>query len=76
VICARGLTVGSANLNARSTRLDEEINVVAIDPELTRTLDRQFDEDLTRSSAVESVSSRSPLERLMGAVLSPFRRFF
>ena len=68
--------IGSANLNARSTRLDEEINVVAIDPELTRTLDRQFDEDLTRSSAVESVSSRSPLERLMGAVLSPFRRFF
>ena len=68
--------IGSANLNARSTRLDEEINVVAFDPELTRTLDRQFDEDLTRSSAVESVSSRSPLERLMGAVLSPFRRFF
>jgi cardiolipin synthase len=68
--------IGSANLNARSTRLDEEINVVAIDPELTAILDRQFEEDLTRSTRVDTVSRRSPLERAAGRVLSPFRRYF
>jgi len=44
--------IGSANLNARSTELDEEVNLVALDPELVRVLDEQFDEDLTRSEAV------------------------
>ncbi len=45
--------IGSANLNARSKELDEEINLVAFDPELVRVLDRQFDEDLRRSELVE-----------------------
>ena len=44
--------IGSANLNARSTELDEEINLVAFDAELVRVLDAQFDEDLTRSEAI------------------------
>jgi cardiolipin synthase A/B len=44
--------VGSANLNARSTELDEEVNLVALDPEVVRVLDEQFDEDLKRSEAV------------------------
>jgi cardiolipin synthase len=45
--------IGSANLNSRSTELDEEINLVAFDPELVRVLDEQFDEDLRRSEAIE-----------------------
>ena len=45
--------IGSANLNARSTELDEEINLVAFDPELVRVLDRQFDDDLERSEAIQ-----------------------
>lgn len=45
--------VGSANFNARSTELDEEINLVALDPDLVRELDAQFDEDLERSEAIE-----------------------
>jgi cardiolipin synthase len=45
--------IGSANLNARSTELDEEINLVAIDPELVRVLDEQFDEDIERSEAID-----------------------
>jgi len=45
--------VGSANLNARSTELDEEINLVAFDPEVVGVLDAQFDEDLGRSTAME-----------------------
>lgn len=44
--------IGSANLNSRSVRLDEEINLVALDPVLVRTLDAHFDEDLERSEPV------------------------
>ena len=44
--------IGSANLNARSTELDEEVNLVAFDAEVVRVLDAQFDEDLTRSEAI------------------------
>ena len=44
--------IGSANLNARSTELDEEVNLVALDEELVRVLDAQFDEDLQRSEAI------------------------
>jgi cardiolipin synthase len=46
--------IGSANLNSRSTELDEEINLVAFDPELVRVLDEHFDEDLGRSEAIEA----------------------
>lgn len=45
--------VGSANLNARSTELDEEINLVAIDPDLVRLLDQHFDDDLERSEEID-----------------------
>jgi cardiolipin synthase len=70
--------IGSANFNARSTHLDEEINIVAIDRELTRLLDEQFDDDLTRSERLESAAwhRRSPVERLIGLALAPFRRVF
>lgn len=44
--------IGSANLNARSTELDEEVNLVAFDADLARALDAQFDEDLRRSEAI------------------------
>ena len=45
--------VGSANLNARSTELDEEINLVALDRPLVRLLDDQFDDDLERSEEID-----------------------
>ena len=44
--------IGCANLNARSTRIDDEIDLVAFDPELVRVLDAQFDEDLERSGEI------------------------
>ena len=47
--------IGSANLNSRSTACDEEINVVALDPELVRILDEQFDADLERSVRIKAV---------------------
>jgi len=45
-------SIGSANFNARSTRLDDEINLVALDPDLVTTLDGHFDEDLERSEEI------------------------
>lgn len=44
--------IGSANFNARSSRLDEEINLAAFDPDLTRLLDDQFEDDLERSEPI------------------------
>lgn len=70
--------VGSANLNARSTSLDEEINVVAFDEELVSTLDRHFDDDLGRSIRLEAGrwQQRAPLQRAAEAVVAPFKRLF
>jgi len=70
--------VGSANLNARSTALDEEVNVVAIDPALTAILDRHFDDDLARSERVEAGGwqQRSLYERVFEAATRPFRGAF
>ena len=44
--------IGSANLNARSAKLDEEINLVAWDSDLVRVLDAQFDADIERSEEI------------------------
>jgi cardiolipin synthase len=70
--------VGSANLNARSTKLDEEINFVAIDQDLTRILDQQYDEDLARSVRMESGrwARRSPVQRVLESAVEPLKRFF
>jgi cardiolipin synthase len=70
--------IGSANLNARSTSLDEEVNVVAIDPDLVATLDRQFDEDLARSRQFEPGrwSRRSRVQRTGEALVAPIKRLF
>ena len=53
--------IGSANLNSRSTACDEEINVVALDPDLVQVLDDQFDEDLERSVRIEEVALGAPV---------------
>jgi len=45
-------SVGSANFNARSTELDEEINLVVLDQEVVKILDQHFDEDLERSEQI------------------------
>jgi cardiolipin synthase len=70
--------IGSANLNARSTRLDEEINIVAIDRALVSTLDGHFDEDLARSTRIEPQEwvRRSVLQRVAETAVAPIKRFF
>lgn len=68
-------SVGSANLNARSTELDEEVNLVALDPELVSILDRQFDEDLERSVRIEQArwDERSVGQRAFEKLVTPLR---
>jgi cardiolipin synthase len=70
--------IGSANLNSRSMALDEEINVVALDEALVKTLDDHFDDDLGRSVEIESGrwEERSPVQRAYERVSTPIRRFF
>ena len=70
--------IGSANLNARSTALDEEINVVAIDHALAGVLDEHFDQDLERSVRLDldRWQHRSPVQRAAEAVVAPVKRFF
>jgi cardiolipin synthase A/B len=70
--------IGSANLNARSTEHDEEINLVVFDPDVTAILDAQFDEDLRRSEPIEPGRWRSrPLaQRVLERVVRPIRRLF
>jgi cardiolipin synthase len=68
-------TVGSANFNARSTELDEEINLVILDEEVVATLDRQFEEDLERSEEIVAGrwADRSAGQRLKEQFTKPLR---
>ena len=70
--------IGSANLNSRSTACDEEINVVALDPELVRILDEQFDADLERSVQIKEVrwERRTLPQRVSEHLVTPLRRWF
>jgi cardiolipin synthase len=70
--------IGSANVNARSTHLDEEINVVVLDDQLVRQLDAQFDDDVERSVAIEKGRwrRRSVVQRVAEKAAAPFRRLF
>jgi cardiolipin synthase A/B len=67
--------VGSANFNARSTELDEEINLVALDPDLVGQLDRQFDGDLERSEEIQPGrwEDRSVGRRILEGITRPLR---
>ena len=45
--------IGSSNFNHRSFHLDEEIDVVILDPAVVATLDQHMDDDLARSEPVQ-----------------------
>jgi len=63
-------SVGSANFTTRSLLLDDEVNVVVIDPGVTRRLDDDFDVDLGHAEAVDpaSWSDRGLAQRAKEAV--------
>jgi cardiolipin synthase A/B len=68
-------TIGSANFNARSVSLDDEINLVIIEPGLVKELDEQFDADLTRSVQLDPSrwEHRPLLQRVVEEVVAPLR---
>jgi cardiolipin synthase len=70
--------IGSANLNARSVTWDEEINLVVLDPDLTKLLDAQFGNDLERSVRIERGRwrRRSATQQALESVVSVARRLF
>ena len=67
--------VGSANFNARSTELDEEINLVALAPALVRLLDAHFEEDIDRSEEISlgRWKDRSVGRRALEGLTRPLR---
>ncbi len=71
-------SIGSANFNARSTALDEEINVVVLDPQLVAKLDDDFDSDLQRSIELQPDRwrERSLMQQMVEALARPFRKLF
>ncbi|MDT9685918.1 phospholipase D-like domain-containing protein [Streptomyces sp. TRM76323] len=69
--------IGSTNFNRRSMDHDEEVMLAVLDEEFTATLDDHFDEDLTRSVAVDLSrwKRRAAFQRLREAAVTPIRRF-
>jgi cardiolipin synthase len=68
-------SVGSANFNARSVSLDDEINLVVIDQALVEQLDRQFEDDLERSIELdpERWDHRRLVQRVVERAIAPVR---
>jgi len=70
--------IGSANLNGRSMKLDEEINVVVLDRDLVGRLDADMDDDLERSERIDDARwrHRSVGQRMRERLTIPVRRVF
>ena len=62
------VSIGSANLDNRSFRLNDETNVILMNHDLAATLTAQFDRDLEQARAyeLESWEARSLPRRLLG----------
>jgi cardiolipin synthase A/B len=59
--------VGSANFNNRSRSLDEEVDLVVFDPDVTALLDQQLLDDLTRSREIRAHrwEQRGPVQKAL-----------
>lgn len=64
-------SVGSANVNNRSSLFDEEVNLIVYDEEITSVLDAHFDEDLAASEPIDPArwADRSPVQRAVETVV-------
>ena len=69
--------VGSSNFNRRSMDHDEEVVLVALDEQLTATLDAHLDDDLGRSEQIDLTRwrNRSAAQRALETVVAPIRRW-
>jgi cardiolipin synthase A/B len=67
--------VGSANFDRRSMKLNHEVEVVVLDPDVVAVLDRHFDEDVEQSVPIdpERWSRRSLPQRAAELVVRPLR---
>jgi cardiolipin synthase len=68
-------TVGSANFNTRSVSLDDEVNLVVIEPGLVAELDEQFDADLEHSVQIDASrwEDRPLVQRVVEQAIAPLR---
>lgn len=71
-------SLGSTNLNRRSTQCDEEVNLVVVDPDVVDVLDAHFDEDLARSRPLSPARwrRRAVTQRAMELAVAPVKRWF
>lgn len=69
--------VGSSNFNRRSLDHDEEVVLIALDPELAARLDADLDEDVERSVAIDLTRwrNRSAPQRVLERAVTPIRRW-
>lgn len=69
--------VGSSNFNRRSLDHDEEVVVIALDPDVTATLDEHLDDDLARSVEIDlhRWRNRSAAQRAAEVLVRPIRRW-
>lgn len=69
--------VGSSNFNRRSLDHDEEVVLIALDRDLTSTLDAHLDDDFERSVPIDLTRwrNRSPAQRLLEGAVKPARRW-
>lgn len=67
--------IGSSNLDARSSEINEEIDLVVYDPGFGRTMEEAFERDLAQSReyTLEEFKSRSLWERITEYLAIPFR---
>jgi cardiolipin synthase len=67
--------MGTSNLDARSARLNEEIDITIYDEGFGRQMEEIFDTDLKQAKAytLQQFESRSWWERLCETVVAPFR---
>ncbi len=68
-------TIGSANFNARSVSLDDEVNLVILENDLVEQLDEQFDADLARSVQIDPHrwAHRPLVQRMVERAVAPLR---
>ncbi|MFD7395004.1 phosphatidylserine/phosphatidylglycerophosphate/cardiolipin synthase family protein [Streptomyces virginiae] len=69
--------IGSSNFNRRSLDHDEEVMLAVMDPDVTRTLDEHYDQDLENCTRIAAGrwKRRSLLHRAQELAVRPLRRF-
>jgi cardiolipin synthase len=69
--------VGSSNFNRRSLDHDEEVVLIALDPDLTATLDAHLDDDFGRSELIDLSrwEERGVPQRVFEKATKPIRRW-